>query len=186
MADNYLEKKMEDYRRGAAPRTARGAAAVQQGKITLDFPRRIVLVCAPRPEEAPVAGIVRALVGAGSKVALLCPGADYKAGQHAAQTLGARFLPLAADAAIAETERAWGRPDTYIATVDNPGVRGAFLSAAEPGKARAIYLGEAAAPSAGFSDALAENIVMASCADPVQTCLMLLLPAAAPLAAMRF
>lgn len=186
MADNYLEKKMEDYRRGAAPRTARGAGAVQQGKITLDFPRRIVLVCAARPEEAPVAGIVRALVAAGSKVALLCPGVDYKAGQHAAQTLGARFLPLAADAALAETERAWGRPDTYIAAVDNPGVRGAFLSAAEPGKARAIYLGEAAAPSAGFSDALAENIVTASCADPEQTCLMLLLPAADHLRGMRF
>lgn len=98
MADNYLEKKMEEHRRGGAPAyrrklTPRGTVP---GQWLLSFPVKSVLLpdidrC-PEPEMA--RKIIRQLAGIGFRVSFSC--ADSRAGSRIAQECGARFIPQGA------------------------------------------------------------------------------------------
>lgn len=92
MADNYLENRMDDLRRGNRPAyrprlTPSGAAT---GKLTLNFPSRRVLVTGGAN------GIGRAIVEAycraGCRVAFF--DIDRNAGQTTASATGSRFIPL--------------------------------------------------------------------------------------------
>lgn len=93
MADNYLERKMEEYRSGKLsqpPRKKTTPSGDKPGKLTIDFPPRRVYVTGGAK------GIGRAIVSAfcraGCQVAF-CD-IDQKAGRLTAQACGAQFHPL--------------------------------------------------------------------------------------------
>ncbi|MDE7154627.1 MAG: SDR family oxidoreductase [Muribaculaceae bacterium] len=98
MADNYLERKMEEHRSGgAAPRRKKSlVAGKRSGELTVKFPPRRVLVTGGAN------GIGRAVVEAFRKADCTVDfiDIDRKAGQLTAQQTGARFIP--ADLADAE------------------------------------------------------------------------------------
>jgi hypothetical protein len=94
MADNYLEKKMEEHRLGAVKRSrtsgVRPSSGLKPGEVAVKFePRRVFVTGGAQ-------GIGRAIVKAfrewGSSVAF-CD-LDTKAGQRTAQEMGARFYPV--------------------------------------------------------------------------------------------
>lgn len=93
MADNYLEKRMEEYRAGKlAPKSQRhaaGAAVRKPGDLTLSFPQMNALVLA---DDAGWAGAVcRAFRKADFRVAFCLT--DSRNGNRIAQTSGCRFYP---------------------------------------------------------------------------------------------
>lgn len=123
MADNYLEKKMEDLRSGRLMQMSRAAA--RRGAWSLDYPCRRVLVtdgaCA----------IGRAVIGefcrAGCKVAF-CD-TDDERGRATAYATGARFIhgdvrdAAVVAAAVADLGRAWRDIDVVVNTAaDGDGV----------------------------------------------------------------
>lgn len=100
MADNYIEKKMEDLRSGAASRhTSRrsavglSAAGALPGDLTLHFPEMRIFVAGDATTPLGEA-IVRAMREVCCKVAF--SGADADRGKAMAQELGAQFHPLSA------------------------------------------------------------------------------------------
>lgn len=90
MADNYLEKRMEDYARGRStgPR-ARGAHTPRPGMMTVRYQYRTVVVTGADTDAG--AEIVGAFVGAGCLVAFICSCRD--AGRTLSQSRGGRFYP---------------------------------------------------------------------------------------------
>ncbi len=96
MADNYLEKRMEEYRAGKlAPKITRTAAAPQRkpGEVTVAFPQMNALVLCG------VAALTQTVCGAFGKADMrvaLCM-ADNREGTRIAQTTGSRFYPYAVD-----------------------------------------------------------------------------------------
>ncbi len=94
MADNYLEKKMEEYRAGQGNvrrmKSQRPVAGVKPGTINVEFPPRRVFVTGG------ASGIGRAVVEAFRKAdcrVAFCD-IDSKAGNRTAQMTGARFYPV--------------------------------------------------------------------------------------------
>lgn len=92
MADNYLEKRMEEHRAGAGrqafrPRlTPRGR---RPGELVVEFTPCPVVI---RDIETPgMTGVIRELVAAGFKVCFTM--ADIHRATRLASTLGATFLP---------------------------------------------------------------------------------------------
>lgn len=121
MADNYLERKMEEYRSGKSQqrtvkRTPRGA---KPGTINIKFPSRRVFVTGGAK------GIGRAIVesfrNADCRVAF-CD-TDSKAGAATAQVTGAQFYPVdvtdanALDACVERIIKAWGDIDVIVNNV---------------------------------------------------------------------
>ena len=107
MADNYLEKKMEEHRsrQGSAPR--RYAPAKSPAGL---FPCRTVLVAGAGEEWE--AGAVAALRAAGHRVAILNP-----AGAALAQATGARCYPYTRERladAVADIKNHWGSLDIIV------------------------------------------------------------------------
>lgn len=96
MADNYLEKRMEEYRAGKlAPKITRTAAAPQRkpGEVTVAFPPMNALVlCGDAVLTQTVCGAFRK---ADMRVAFCM--ADSLEGTRIAQTTGSRFYPYAVD-----------------------------------------------------------------------------------------
>ncbi len=88
MADNYLEKKMEDLRSGRLTQTAGRRAASQKGVWCVDFPCRRVLVT----DGACAAGmaVITEFCRTGCKVAFFAK--DAAAGKEIAAATGARFV----------------------------------------------------------------------------------------------
>lgn len=124
MADNYLERKMEEYRSGSlGRRTVRSVSStvLPKGKIAVDFPQRTVIVVG----ECDVIsrGIVSRFVSAGCKTAFCS--VDRKAGATLAQSFGARFYPVrnidreSFVEMVDDVTSHWGRPDTLIVNSDN-------------------------------------------------------------------
>lgn len=94
MADNYLEKKMEEHRRAPSPALPRrySPLGVKAGTACLPFGRRRILVCGlPAAPEAAEAA-VRALGATGSTVFFLCD--DLKRGRALSQATSTRHIPL--------------------------------------------------------------------------------------------
>ena len=117
MADNYLERKMEDLRSGKTqkPGSRRTSAAVSAasrhpGDYTLSYPELRVFVCGDATSPLGRA-IVAALREVGLKVAF--SGTDKQAGEEMARSLGAQFHPLADPTAY--TLRHWRGIDAVVA-----------------------------------------------------------------------
>ncbi|MDE6266545.1 MAG: SDR family oxidoreductase [Muribaculaceae bacterium] len=91
MADNYLERKMEEHRSGGdrSKKKIRPVAGKRQGEIAVKFPPRRVLVTGGAK------GIGRAVVEAFRKADCTVDfiDIDRAAGQRTAQSTGARFIP---------------------------------------------------------------------------------------------
>lgn len=103
MADNYLEKRMDDYRRGVS-------APHHSGRRGLLFPAMAVFVY---PADAPGGDVMlRTLAQAGYKV---CFGvSDQANGSRLAVSTGGRYYPLKPEAVAADLAR---RGETVAALV---------------------------------------------------------------------
>lgn len=122
MADNYLEKRMDDLRRGQRPGAYRPKLTPvghATGKLQVAFPPRRVLVTGG------ASGIGRAIVEAyckaGCRVAFVDN--DTEAGRSTASATGSRFIPLDvadAEALVREIEaliHVWGDLDIIVNNV---------------------------------------------------------------------
>lgn len=122
MADNYLEKRMEEYRSGRLASKSRTTTAMRSPKrhdtLTLHYPPMTVVVIAA--ELPPViAETIVAFTGVGCRVAFTA--ADSKEGNALAQKSGARFYPstFTLDAIIADLTARWGaEPDLSVTFTD--------------------------------------------------------------------
>lgn len=90
MADNYLEKKMDDYARGKLAASTRRTSGLKCIKIP---PKRVLVINADGKEL-----LLKALVELGYKVAFTL--ADATGGNTMAQATGARFYPFEAGRAL--------------------------------------------------------------------------------------
>ncbi len=121
MADNYLEKKMEEHLKGSpnrrSPRLSPSGNRI--GKLTVDFPPRRVYVTGGASGIG--AAIVKAFCDAGCKVAFCDK--DTKNGPSTAQRCGAQFHPLdvtdtsALMASILRVQEQWGAIDVMVNNV---------------------------------------------------------------------
>ena len=121
MADNYLERKMEEYRSGKSQQRVvkRTPSGAKPGTINVKFPSRRVFVTGGAN------GIGRAIVeafrNADCRVAF-CDN-DSKAGTATAQATGAQFYPIdvidanALDACVERVIKAWGDIDVIVNNV---------------------------------------------------------------------
>ena len=116
MADNYLEKQMEDYRRG---RVATTTVRRRRGYITLRYAERHLLFIGG---DAPgIAPIMQRLADAGLHVSFTVGNADgadtdiatsaSAEGRRIAQATGARFYPGGIEAALADLAARDESPD---------------------------------------------------------------------------
>lgn len=127
MADNWLERKMDDYRSG---RNATGRKPAHhtatKGLMTVRFtPRHVLIDNATAPLATPLATAFRE---AGCHVSIL--GTDLRAGNDAAQRSGARFIPLSPAGcapAIAKAVSLNGPAEAVVIT--NPAKATALLEA---------------------------------------------------------
>ncbi len=125
MADNYLERKMEDYRSGKSGNTKikRVLSGAKPGEISMKFPSRRVFVTGG------ASGIGRAIVEAFRKAdcrVAFCD-IDSKAGAATAQATGAQFYPVdvrnvdALETCMARLLDSWGDIDVIV---NNVGIGG--------------------------------------------------------------
>ncbi len=112
MADNYLERKMEEYARGVRRPASRSTALQRPGTAVLPIPLLHVLIECEDVSAAQVSGTVRAFTAAGCRVAFRC--SDAGAGARAAQALSARALPLSPEGAVDNLLKAWGSVDVIV------------------------------------------------------------------------
>lgn len=121
MADNYLERKMEDYRsgKGGTSKIKRVSLNPKQGTVNVKFPPRRVFVTGG------ASGIGRAIVEAFRKIdcrVAFCD-IDTKAGMSTAQATGAQFYPVdvrdvnALEACMTRLLDAWGDIDVIVNNV---------------------------------------------------------------------
>ncbi len=124
MADNYLEKKMDDYRRGITQKMSRRSSSRPSGSANTnpDPARRIALLVG---NNALLHSILAALRdNPGHKYAFTRSG--YTEGSRLAQTYGALFVPSSLPLhrslpPLLETAAArWGGIDTLITDIDTP------------------------------------------------------------------
>lgn len=122
MADNYLDKKMEDLRSGRLTQTAGKRHAPQKGVWCVDFPCRRVLVT--NGTSATGAAVITEFCRTGCKVAFFAE--DAVAGKEMARTSGARFIQCdVADvdgvrSAVDGLVKAWRDIDIIVNTASEP------------------------------------------------------------------
>lgn len=135
MADNYLERKMEEYRSGKlSARVKSGVSrSLPKGKIAVDFPPRTVILAAAAI--GPVCrAVVKSFIDAGCRVALVS--SCHKEATELARSFGARFYPVAGfspasiDSVVEDVTSHWNIPDTFISVSDgrNAEANNAFLT----------------------------------------------------------
>lgn len=96
MADNYLERKMEEMRSGrSGSRPAQRAGGIPRGHIAVRFPASRALICGCF-DAAQLDAISRVLTQAGCRTAVAI--ADRAAGEALAYSAGIRFCPLESSA----------------------------------------------------------------------------------------
>lgn len=115
MADNYLERRMEDLRSGrigAAARHRTGAPAKSRHTLSVTFPEMRILVADGLSDLGKA--IIKAFRSVGMKVAFCAP--EQHEGNLFAQESGARYCPVAEMAqALPGLEKAWGGIDLAVA-----------------------------------------------------------------------
>ena len=122
MADNYLEKKMEDLRSGRLTQSTGKRLTSQKGMWCVDFPCRRVLVT--DGTGATGRSVVTEFCRAGCKVAFFA--GDAAAGKDVAGTTGARFVHcVVADMdsvkmAVDGLVKAWRDIDIIVNTASEP------------------------------------------------------------------
>lgn len=117
MADNYLEKKMEDYLRSRGAGGHRGRTRMSPGTVTVRYPSVRVLVadgCSERGR-----AIIAALRSMGCRVAFV--DADSVAGNHLAQDTGSQFHPGATVGQVADRFSLAGDPVVAVISPDDDG-----------------------------------------------------------------
>lgn len=120
MADNYLERKMEEHRNGAPHKSVRKIAlsGCKPGIWQLPFPERRVLLLGEGTTLDSM--IVEQLRSVGCKVAFI--GGDKEAGTSLARKIGAQFHPVdyhsheALRASVALICRSWHDIDAIVTT----------------------------------------------------------------------
>ena len=126
MADNYLEKRMDDYAKGrlGKPTAHTGRRA---GYAQIKFPQQTIFIVSAdlMPE------VLATMAVAGMKVFFTC--SDPKQGQQLAQRCGGRFYPIDNAAIAADLAARGDKVDTLIAisTADVP----------DTGQRKSIYVG---------------------------------------------
>lgn len=120
MADNYLEKKMEEHMKGAPQRPKRlSPAGNRPGKLSVDFPPRRVYVTGGASGIG--SAIVKAFCDAGCKVAFCDK--DARHGAATAQRCGAQFHSLdvtdtaSLESSIRLVKERWGAVDVMVNNV---------------------------------------------------------------------
>lgn len=167
MADNYLEKRMEDYARGrsAAPSRRPGA---RPGWLSVRCPALTALVvgadCPGGPE------VVATFVQAGCRV--MFTASDAKNGAALAQKCGGRFYPCGPAGALADMERRSESADVTVVCGRLPGA-GEVVA----GKSVAV-VPEVPAAADGSAPAATVVIAGADMAQAARVCLMVAHPAA--------
>lgn len=111
MADNYLEKRMDDYARGrvSGPH-ARRTSGPRPGHAVIKYPPLTVTVLGANTPGADA--IVAMFVAAGCKVTFTA--ADSKRGSEIAQQRGGRFYPGGAASAASDMASRGERADAVI------------------------------------------------------------------------
>lgn len=105
MADNYLEKKMEDYRRrGGASQSAPGrrGASLKAGQVAVTFSRRCVFISAATVSPV-TSAVVATLRSLGHAVTLNCH-TDIASARDLTRAHGATFDPSADPEAAMEAD----------------------------------------------------------------------------------
>ena len=119
MADNYLEKRMEEHRRSASVKPAvirRTPIGDRIGTVSFKIDPLRVLVTDGESDHA--SAIICRLREAGCKVAFVS--ADDKGGRALAQKSGARFYPCSFSGSVADDlEKTWGGVDAVVLTDGN-------------------------------------------------------------------
>lgn len=113
MADNYLEKKMQDYLAGAKGRQPSARVLTHKHIDAIVFAEVATLPLKPSFAQA-----IGTLAECGAKVGLYVADCDVKAGREAAQQTGARFLPFRREEALSYITKTWGKPTVYISDSD--------------------------------------------------------------------
>lgn len=90
MADNYLERKMDEYRQGAQRTTRYTSPTV--GTSTACLGQTAFVYCATTDGYSKLAAVVQALRDAGCRVDFVCT--DVALGRKIAQGSGARHFPM--------------------------------------------------------------------------------------------
>lgn len=170
MADNYLEKKMEDRAR-TTPRIS--SPVRRKGIVSLPYPQRIVLAYTPAAEPSPaLAHAVRAIAQFGCKVALICAQCDIAANRRAAEQTGARHIPFPIPQALDYVNNTWGQPDIFI--IDGNLIPPQISAGIDSPDQRLIAIAEAPI----HHPVAISNAIHPSHPHPDQAALLLTLPAA--------
>lgn len=90
MADNYLENKMEEHRRGTYTPSRSASSKARPGFVSVETGVQRILVTGYN--EQVLATLARLFVGTGSRIGWMCP--DIKRGREVAQQLGIVHLPF--------------------------------------------------------------------------------------------
>ncbi len=116
MADNYLEKKMEEHRmraNGIKQIRRQSTAQSRPGTVTLKLARMRILVTDVIDEKDEA--IISRLREAGCKVAFMC--ADNRLGRDLSQKTGSRFYPSSLlNNVCDDLRRQWGGIDMAVLT----------------------------------------------------------------------
>lgn len=110
MADNYLEKRMDDYAHGRLGAKS-GRSLNRAGYASIKYPHQQVLIvdCDASPSGE---AVLRTLTEAGCKVCFTA--LDRKEGNRLAQSCGGRFYPLVLQAVADDMEKRGEKADTII------------------------------------------------------------------------
>lgn len=113
MADNYLEKRMEDYRRSGGGGHAKQHGVGRQGMVCEKIVLPRIMLLADLQNRPDAADIVTRMAVAGCKVAFTHP--NFTQGQKMAQRTSGLFVPNANAVSLYETMRErWGGVDMII------------------------------------------------------------------------
>ncbi|WP_301184809.1 hypothetical protein [uncultured Duncaniella sp.] len=119
MADNYLERRMEEYRTGRLASHSKSTPGMRrphkQCELVLSYPPMNVIVIGPCDTLATlVTATVSAFTGVGSKVAFTS--GDPKGSSILAQRTGARYYPssFTLDAIVGDIAERWGDIDVVV------------------------------------------------------------------------
>ncbi len=174
MADNYLEKKMEEHRRGVAAVASsrkRSPTGSRRGTVALRIDPLRVFVTDAAPEVGQA--VVRRLREAGCSVAFVAENGEEAV--QLARSSGARFYPRnVAGGAVADLMRQWRGIDAVIIT-DGCWPDGV----ASAGLKRVVNIGsDAELPDVAPGDGLTVNAISTrgiTAADAAEFCLYLCL-----------